>query len=595
MCTFIFFRPTWVSAADFESNYQVEYFLQQGKNGLSSKARFTITITNTASDVYVSKFSLAFPSSFSIAHVQAADDKGTVVPIINTTGQKTNIQLAFTDPAMGKGSTNHFYLLFDQNNLFKERGNIWEVMLPTFEDPSRNSYDIIVHLPNHTNKKLSIAKPKPDSIQGDTITWHNPTTKTVYAVFGDTQYYHLLLTYHLQNPQIAPVYTEIAFPPDTTYQQVFSNHISPPPAEVYRDEDGNFLGKYFLKPKENLDVTFDGTAVLSVEPRPEVASYVRSTIPTQEHYLLTDTPYWHINNLSEISSLETPESIFNFDTSKLTYNYSRLNTTSNTRYGASGILQHPDQAVCIDYTDLFVGIAREKGIYAREIEGYGYSEDPQLRPLSLISDVLHSWPEYYDVRSQLWIPIDPTWESTSGIDYFHSFDLNHITFAIHGKKTDYPVPAGMYKTENSKDISVQPIANPDNEQDLLKAEVDMPSHIADNVTQTGFITVQNRGNTYRWNIPIEVQSADLILGQSDYTIPVLAPYEIAKLPLSIQAKHATFSTQAHIAITSAQKPIGSKDIQIVAFLWSIILSYFAPAAGILLIIFIISRIRNRPN
>lgn len=79
-----------------------------------------------------------------------------------------------------------------------------------------------------------------------------------------------------------------------------------------------------------------------------------------------------------------------------------------------------------------------------------------MQPLSLISDILHSWPEYWDDTRQNWIPVDPTWESTSEIDYFNNFDLKHIAFVIHGKNSTYPLSAGSYKSENfSKDVFVE--------------------------------------------------------------------------------------------------------------------------------------------
>ncbi|PIP14879.1 hypothetical protein COX47_02840, partial [Candidatus Roizmanbacteria bacterium CG23_combo_of_CG06-09_8_20_14_all_35_49] len=81
---------------------------------------------------------------------------------------------------------------------------------------------------------------------------------------------------------------------------------------------------------------------------------------------------------------------------------------------------------------------------------------------------LHAWPEYYDSKSELWKPIDPTWENTSGIDYLSSFDLNHIVFVIHGKKPDYPLPAGMYKIDNSQDISIKPAASyPEEKKEVI--------------------------------------------------------------------------------------------------------------------------------
>lgn len=147
--------------------------------------------------------------------------------------------------------------------------------------------------------------------------------------------------------------------------------------------------------------------------------------------------------------ITTIPEIYRYAVDTLTYNYGRLNT-SITRLGAQQALQYPDQAVCTEYSDVFISLAREKGLYTREIQGYGFSNDQELRPLSVNADILHSWPEYFDDAKQLWIQTDPTWEDTSGIDYFNSFDLNHVVFAIHGKNPTFPIPQAVTKRKTAQ-------------------------------------------------------------------------------------------------------------------------------------------------
>jgi hypothetical protein len=114
--------------------------------------------------------------------------------------------------------------------------------------------------------------------------------------------------------------------------------------------------------------------------------------------------------------------------------------------GAISALKYPSQAICMEFTDLFIAIARAAGIPAREVNGYSYTENPELQPLSLVADVLHAWPEYYDKEKGVWIPIDPTWASTSGgINYFDKLDLRHFTFVNHGQSAITPYPPGSYK------------------------------------------------------------------------------------------------------------------------------------------------------
>jgi hypothetical protein len=110
------------------------------------------------------------------------------------------------------------------------------------------------------------------------------------------------------------------------------------------------------------------------------------------------------------------------------------------------------------YTDLFIAMSRAAGIPARELNGYAYTADNVLRPISIEfrgTDVLHSWPEFYDPYFG-WVAIDPTWGSTTnGLDYFSKLDTNHFVFAIKGLSSESPLPAGAYKLEGTTDGDVQ--------------------------------------------------------------------------------------------------------------------------------------------
>src|SRR3989338_993500 len=225
---FILYTPT-ISAADFRNDYQVEYFLSEQENKLNTRVKFTVTITNYSSEVYVKQFSLGFPKLFTIKDIKVFDDKTALNPQVTTENSITKISAEFSNPNLGKNTVNNLYLEFYQGNLFNINGNVWEVIIPTIDDKAEGNYKILVHLPDNSTKKISIAKPKPDSISGNTIIWNNPSTKTVYAVFGDIQYYKTDLTYKVVNSKLIPVYTDIAFPPDTLRQKIYLDKIDPRP------------------------------------------------------------------------------------------------------------------------------------------------------------------------------------------------------------------------------------------------------------------------------------------------------------------------------------------------------------------------------
>lgn len=514
-----------IAAADFETSYKVVYRLAESGTTLSSQASFHISIVNKKSDVYVNKFAISFPKSFTISNLKITDDFGEVTPVIESDDTKNKIEMEFNNPNIGRQSVNNFNLTFEQENLFKVNGNVWEVILPVIENRGDSPYDVTVILPEGSDKKISIAKPVPTSISGREIKWSNPSTRTIYAVFGDSQLYKLNLAYHLKNDNLAPVYMEMAFPPDTLYQKIYLNSLSEKPSRTYQDADGNYMAVYHLKPRQTKTVNADFTVEVFSNPREETIPAIRQLFEIQKKYLLNSQKYWELKSLDKIENLKTSADIYSYVTKTLTYSYERV-TKDNVRLGAEKIIQTPHIAVCMEFTDLYVAAAREKGIYSREVEGYGASSDSRLRPLSLSSDVLHAWPEYYDENSGLWKPVDPTWENTSGIDYFNSFDLNHIVFAIHGKRSDYPLPAGMYKVENSKDIEVTAVTSrPEEINEIAVTDISIKTSIADGEEYKGKLSVQNSGNTYIWDIPVEIKASGLNMSDSKAMLTSLAPGE----------------------------------------------------------------------
>ncbi|OGK46295.1 hypothetical protein A2963_00325 [Candidatus Roizmanbacteria bacterium RIFCSPLOWO2_01_FULL_40_13] len=527
-----------VSAQDFLTDYQIEYFLNEQDNKLQTNVKFTVNVTNLRSDVYVKQFAIGFPKSFSISNVKAYDDNGLLQPEVTADdGSKINIGLEFSQPNIGKNSLNNFYLEFLQDNLFNINGNVWEVIIPTI-DRQKGNYKILVHLPENTDKKISIAKPQPDAVLANTVIWNNPTTKTVYAVFGDTQYYKSNLVYNLKNNKLLPVYTDIALPPDTLYQKIYLDSLDPLPEKVYSDSDGNYLARYYLNAREAKTVSFQGTIAVYSQLREAILPQIRQQFERQKNYLLAADPVWSVKQTKQISDLPgDPEAIYNFVIDRLAYDYNKVES-ENTRLGADKALANPDNAVCMEYTDLFVALARNKQINAREIEGYGFSQDPNFRPLSLVSDILHSWPEFYDVKAQVWQPIDPTWEDTSGIDYYSSFDLNHIAFVIHGQNPEYPLPAGTYKLGNSQDLTIAATNKfPPEKRQIQISSDPLPESLTRNKTYQSKINFTNSGNTYFWGNSIPVKSSNLEIQPALINLSPLAPLEKKTILLSYKVKN----------------------------------------------------------
>jgi len=577
-------------ASDFITDYDVHYYPTLEKQNLTTHVSFKIKITNLKPDIYIKTFSLLFPKTFQIGNIKVSDDNGVVNTIVTQSDSNQIIKMEFSDPAMGLNITNSLYLEFLQTDLFKVNGNTWEVIIPTIENRDKGDYIVTVHMPMTQSKKISISKPKPDLISGDRIIWNNPKNKTIYAVFGAYQIYSTKLRYHLNNPHFTRVYTDIAFPPETLYQKLYINSIFPKPDKVFRDDDGNYMGRYFLNAKESKDIIFDSNIQIHVQPRADVMKEISKSFISQKKYLLTPDKNWTISDFSPYKKYNSIESIYSFITSKLRYNYGRL-SSKISRLGANEALRYPDQAVCTEFSDVFISLAKENGLYARELQGFGFSNNAELRPLSTKSDVLHSWPEYFDEKQQIWIPLDPTWESTSGIDYFSSLDLNHIVFAIHGKKSDYPYPAGSYKLDDSTiDIQINPTditLKESNSLSITQLQQSIPLN-----SQNSFqikIEIENTGNSYVWNYPLTLSSNGLLLKSETILINTLAPYEKKEILIEYSLINKWKQINTSILFFAASNKIATIPVQVVPIQF-LLLRNVSIIVGIIVLIFIIIRL-----
>jgi transglutaminase-like putative cysteine protease len=395
------------------------------------------------------------------------DSVGQILPQISKSTGSTQISFDFIDQVVGKNKVNNFSVSYQTHDIASRNGSIWEINIPRLEGAHETStYSVTVTVPSQFGSPAFIS-PSPDTGNANTFYYspHLGYQPPITAVFGTTQYMEFQLDYHLENSQPVESWNQIALPPDTAYQQVLLKQIEPRPEQVEQDADGNWLADYRLSPGELLSVQAAGLVKLEFQPK--------SFQETKEDLsgLVGSTEFWQADDqdiLSLADKLKTPKAIYQYLVDHLNYSFEKVNQGGG-RLGASAALKSPDLAICTEFTDLFVALTRAAGIPARELEGYAFTTNDRLRPLSLSQDILHAWPEYYDRQKQTWIQVDPTWgKTTGGIDYFSKLDLNHVVFAIHGVSPIRPAPAGSYKLKANpgKDVEVHatsPILWPDSD------------------------------------------------------------------------------------------------------------------------------------
>lgn len=446
LLNFSFFSPK-AFAADFLFDYDVFYNISDtGKTHVKQD----IVLTNIVTEAYARNYSLTIASE-DLTNVTARDAIGIIDPVVEKNDGQTKITLPFNAKIVGVNKELAFSLEYDTEDIASKNGTIWEIIVPGIvKSDEVRSYTINLSVPKSFGKANYFA-PAPNNQGKWTMAEHDG--KGISAAFGDRQQFVFELNYHLENKQNGIKFQEITLPPDTAYQNVSINQIAPTPLSVHVDDDGNWIAKYRVDKGEKLDISLKGTA--SVFAKPNTTSIHLSD--GQKALYTQSLLYWEQTpSIVDIAKkLTTPEAIYNYVIDYLQYDYSRV-TEGIKRLGAETAFSSPEQAVCMEFSDLFVALARSAGIPARVHHGYAFTANPRLQPLSLSSDVLHAWPEYYDEQKKQWILIDPTWgDTTHGIDYFNKFDFNHLTFAILGTKSDYPYPAGSYRSQrHEKDVFV---------------------------------------------------------------------------------------------------------------------------------------------
>lgn len=526
-----------LAQSEFKTDYNVDYFVQT--NGITH-VKLNIILTNQNSNIYAKEFALSIGSTklSNITAYTASDPLETKI----VQGDKTTIiTIPFEEKILGKDKAQTFTLEFDSADFSHRLGSVWEISIPRLsKSDNLNSYQLTLHIPQSFGEPATII-PAPTSTQtvGNTTVYRfNPEDvlqKGIAATFGRIQYFDFSLQYHLNNPHLYPVKTEIALPPDTPFQTIIYQTLTPQPLGISKDQDGNWLAEYQLASKQELNISATGSAEIYLKPK---ANFPKDILGPGTEYLSAQK-FWETTNpriLKLAAELKTSQKIYQYVVDNLIYDYGRL-SDNITRFGAANALDNPTSAVCMEFTDLFIALARANQIPARAVNGFAYTTNSSLRPLSLKKDVLHAWPEYYDAEKNLWIPIDPTWgNTTGGIDFFNQNDLNHFAFVFQGKDSQYPIPAGAYKTnhQQTKDVIVD-FGQPQPHQPKTNLIIDLPDTYLAGVPIKGSLIFQNTGNIALYNQNISLASNAFNLTQDHWVIAFLPPFSQTLIPFEIQA------------------------------------------------------------
>ena len=575
---FILFSNNVAATNEFLTDAEVEYkFYTSGNTTVTHQ----IFLENAFPTIYATTYNFNL-NNINAKNIKVFEKDKEIPSLITGTDDNKIIKINFVEEVIGKGQRREFRIIYETTDLAERTGEVWEISIPEITEPETfRSHKVTAIIPDNFGNLAYLSPDASFVLPEDNHTKYiflkeDLLNTGIQAGFGLFQIFSFDLKYHIENPLNQTAETEIPVPPDTAFQKVYLTRVNPQPVEIISDPDGNWLAIYKLAPRERLDIEASGYVQIYSKERP----FLTPTIEVLNNNL-NPTAYWESDNndIKRLAQeLKTPREIYRYVVEKLNYDYERV-APNVQRLGAVGALKNPNSAICMEFTDLFIAIARAAGIPAREVNGYAYTENPEIQPLSLVADVLHAWPEYWDSERNAWIPIDPTWEDTTGgVDFFDKLDLRHITFVNHGIDPLKPYAPGSYKLgpNPQKDVFVSFSKLPDYSTEYLELKANTKERIPllKNFVQ---VSVYNPGPKAEYNLQPKIYFDGKLTSQNE-NIDYLLPFSTHTFNINIPVSFLGISTPDKVSVTVKNESIEIPSYKTLAIINSL---------TVLLIIFLV--------
>jgi len=206
----IMFPKGTFALAKFNTTYKIYYQIEDSGK---THVRFVINQKNNLSVVYATNFGLSVNET-KIENIRVMDEGTPVTPDVIKSLNQTSISFPFLSKVVGKDKNHTFTIEYD---------------IPRLEpDENVTEQTVILTVPQGFSAPAYI-DPKPDIVNGNVYYFSGQkiSNKSISAIFGKTQYYKGNLKYHLVNNDPDSIRTEIALPPNTSYQTVYIQNIEP--------------------------------------------------------------------------------------------------------------------------------------------------------------------------------------------------------------------------------------------------------------------------------------------------------------------------------------------------------------------------------
>ena len=441
------------AAADFTYDIDLNYKLQDsGTTTVVAKYK----VTYNRPDKILDLIRISAPTN-DVQNLQATYPSGE--KIVTKAEQKTSNSLGYNydykeitvDFNTRDATTTalEFVVSYDTAELMDVKGSSRTLYVPSLAQIGADeNYTVSVSVPQDFGKIFSTGvAPELNGVDGNLVRYTFPKTadlkRSVSLLFGESTIYEANFAFPLNNNTSQTKRYTVALPPDTSSQKIFIKSLSPEPVATRLDGDGNVLADYDVPAQTKVVVNTDVAAQINYLEYNLSASGSMADIPAeiaqkytkQTQYWQSTSPQLQVKAAQAVAGtdkvIDKVRNLYKLTVDTLSYNNEKIRY--NIRQGSDKALANPDNAVCLEYSDLLIALLRSQNIPARMPVGYAYAGN--LKQSKAVADSLHSWVEVY-VPGIGWMNLDPTWGEK--FDNFGKSDLDHFTFALWGERDDTP-------------------------------------------------------------------------------------------------------------------------------------------------------------
>jgi hypothetical protein len=167
-------------------------------------------------------------------------------------------------------------------------------------------------------------------------------------------------------------------------------------------------------------------------------------------------------------------------------------------------------------------------------------------------------------------------------------------FAIHGKEDEYPYPAGSYKTEDSKDVSVTAVGTKPKDSILVTIKnPQFDSPITDRQKGRFKFTVENKGNIFLWNTPVSIKADGVKTSSESVIIDSLPPFGKKDLEFTFSSGQITAKKEATIKLIILDNEIYTGNVTIVPYYYKIAYYISIAVLTVSLLYFLLKFLKKR--